>query len=82
MLTTERGKPLVSYSLEEGKFARYDVIQSAWNRLSEKIGGKIRLSMKHLRKTSASLLGEHPHYKFYATHFLADSPSKSPKSTT
>ena len=31
--------------------------------------------MKHLRKTSASLLGEHwPHYKFYATHFLADSP--------
>jgi integrase len=73
-LTTERGKPLVSYSLEEGKFARYDVIQSAWNRLSEKMGGKVRLSMKHLRKTSASLLGEHPHYKFYATHFLADSP--------
>jgi integrase len=74
VLTTERGKPLVTYSLEEGRFARYDVVQSAWNRLSEKMGAKIRLSMKHLRKTSASLLGEHPHYKFYATHFLADSP--------
>ena len=30
--------------------------------------------MKHLRKTSATLLGEHPQYKFYANHFLADSP--------
>ncbi|HYT88171.1 MAG TPA: hypothetical protein VEL76_05590, partial [Gemmataceae bacterium] len=29
---------------------------------------------KHLRKTSASILGEHPQYKFYALHFLADSP--------
>jgi integrase len=74
VLTTDKGKPLVSYSLEDGKFARYDVIQSAWNRLGEKMGGKIRLSMKHLRKTSASLLGEHPQYKFYATYFLADSP--------
>ncbi len=35
---------------------------------------KSRLGMKHLRKTSASLLGEHPQYKFYANHFLADSP--------
>ena len=38
------------------------------------MGGKIRLGMKHLRKTSATLLGEHPQYKFYANHFLADSP--------
>ena len=30
--------------------------------------------MKHLRKTSASLLGQHPHFKFFAKHFLADSP--------
>ena len=35
---------------------------------------KIRLGMKHLRKTSASILGQHPQYKFYANHFLADSP--------
>ena len=54
---------------------RYDAIQSAWTRLARKMGeAKIRLGMKHLRKTSASLLGQHPQYKFYATHFLADSP--------
>jgi hypothetical protein len=35
VLTTDKGEPLVSYSLEDGKFAGYDVIQSAWNRLSE-----------------------------------------------
>jgi integrase len=74
-LTTDEGKPLVRYWLEEGEMRRYDVIQSAWSRLAEKMKvKKIRLGMKHLRKTSASLLGEHPHYKFYANHFLADSP--------
>ncbi|WP_165252161.1 hypothetical protein [Paludisphaera soli] len=34
--------------------------------------------MKHLRKTSASMLGAHPQYKFYTTHFLADSPRGMP----
>jgi hypothetical protein len=54
---------------------RYDAIQSEWSRLAGKLGvKKIRLGMKHLRKTSASLLGQHPLFKYYATHFLADSP--------
>ena len=44
-------------------------------RLAEKLGlKKMRLGMKHLRKTAATLLGQHPQYKFYANHFLADSP--------
>lgn len=73
-LTTDEGNPLVRYWLEDGKMRRYDAIQSAWSRLAGKTGGKIRLGMKHLRKTSASLLGQHPHFKFYANHFLADSP--------
>jgi integrase len=73
-LTTDEGNPLVKYWLEDGKMRRYDSIQSAWARLGQKMGGKIRLGMKHLRKTSASLLGQHPQYKFYANHFLADSP--------
>jgi len=74
VLTTDEGNPLVRYWLEDGKFRRYDTIQSAWTRLGQKMGGKIRLGMKHLRKTSATILGEHPHYKFFANHFLADSP--------
>jgi integrase len=73
-LTTVEGNPLVKYWLEDGKMRRYDSIQSAWARLAQKMGRKIRLGMKHLRKTSATLLGEHPQYKFYANHFLADSP--------
>lgn len=75
VLTTDEGNPLVRYSLDGEKFSRYDVIQSAWTRLAEKLGKrKHRLGMKHLRKTSSTLLGEHPRYKFYTTHFLADSP--------
>jgi integrase len=74
-LTTDEGKPLVKYWLEDEKMRRYDVIQSAWSRLATKMKvKKIRLGMKHLRKTSASLLAGHPQYKFYANHFLADSP--------
>jgi integrase len=74
-LTTDEGKPLVRFWLEDGKMRRYDIIQSAWTRLADKMDlKKIRLGMKHLRKTSASLLGQHPQYKFYANHFLADSP--------
>src|SRR5262249_38550261 len=80
-LTTDEGKPLVRYWVEkqEGEDAasmrRYDAIQSAWSRLATKMKvRKIRLGMKHLRKTSASLLGQHTQYKFYANHFLADSP--------
>jgi hypothetical protein len=77
VLTSDKGEPLVSYSLEDDRFARYDVIQSAWNRPSEKRGGKIRLSMKHLRKMSASLLGKHRQYSLYTSHFLADSPRRT-----
>jgi integrase len=79
-LTTDEGKPLVCYWLEKegekaGEMRRYDVIQSAWSRLAAKMKvGKIRLGMKHLRKTAATALGRHPHYKFFANHFLADSP--------
>jgi integrase len=73
-LTTDEGNPLVRYWLEDGKMRRYDAVQSAWTRLGQKTGGRIRLGMKHLRKTSATILGSHPQYKFYANHFLADSP--------
>ncbi len=75
VLTTDEGNPLVRYWLEDGACRRYDVIHSAWTRLAGKLGlRKVRLGMKHLRKTSASLLAKHPQFKFYANHFLADSP--------
>jgi len=75
VLATEEGNPLVRYWVEDGKMRRYDCIHSAWTRLAEKIGlRKMRLGLKHLRKTAATLLGQHPQYKFYVIHFLADSP--------
>jgi integrase len=74
-LTTEEGNPLVRYWIEGGKMRRYDCIHSAWTRLAEKMDlTKMRLGMKHLRKTSSTLLGQHPQYKYFAGHFLADSP--------
>jgi integrase len=74
-LTTEEGKPLVRYWLENGEMRRYDCVHSAWTRLASKLGlRKMRLGMKHLRKTAASTLGQNPQYKFYCNHFLADSP--------
>jgi integrase len=74
-LTTDEGNPLVGERLEGEDYRKYDTIRSAWSRLAGKMGvKKIRLGMKHLRKTSATLLAQHPQYKFYANHFLADSP--------
>jgi integrase len=74
-LATDEGNPLVRYWVEEGKMRRYDCVHSAWTRLAEKMGlRKMRLGLKHLRKTGASLLAQHPQYKFYVIHYLADSP--------
>lgn len=75
VLRTEDGNPLVNEWLEDGKYRKYDAVRSSWHRLAERMGRKkMRLGLKHLRKTSSTLLGEHPQYKFYTTYFLADSP--------
>jgi hypothetical protein len=75
VLTSDEGKPLVKEWLDGGRYRKYDVIRSAWERLAKRMGMKrSRLGLKHFRKTSASLLGEHPQFKYYTTHFLADSP--------
>lgn len=75
LLTTKDGNPLVRYWLDNGEMRRYDCIQAAWTVVARRLKlPKMRLGMKHLRKTAASILGQHPQYKFYANHFLADSP--------
>jgi integrase len=75
VLVTDKGKPLVRYWIEGESMRRYDMVQAGWVRLTKKMkAGKIRLGMKHLRKTAASTLAGHPQFKFYANHFLADSP--------
>lgn len=75
VLTTKEGNLLVRYWLEDGEMRRYDCIQAAWTVVAKRLKvRKMRLGMKHLRKTAASILGQHPQFKFFANHFLADSP--------
>ncbi len=75
VLLSGNGKPLVRFWLENGRMKRYDLIQSLWARCGKQSKGlSLRLSLKHFRKTSATVLGQHPQYKFYCNHFLADSP--------
>ena len=81
-LTTDEGNPLVKYWLEDGKMRRYDAIQSAWTRLAEKMGGKIRLGMKHLRKTSATMLGSIRSSSSTRTTSWPTHPRPSPTSIT
>ncbi len=74
-LTNEEGNPLVRYWLDDGKLKRYDCVHAAWTRVAAKMGlTKMRLGLKHLRKTSSTVLGQHPQFKYYAAYFLADSP--------
>ncbi|MDR3582533.1 MAG: tyrosine-type recombinase/integrase [Candidatus Pacebacteria bacterium] len=75
VLTTGEGNPLARRWVESGKTKRYDLIGSAWERLAKRMGmAKHRLGMKHLRKTGASILAEHPQYKYYAGIYLAHAP--------
>jgi integrase len=74
VLVTANGKPLVPMSHRAGRLVRTDNIRSAYRRLLVRLkieGGK---PLKLIRKTSATILGQHPQYKFYAQYFLAHSP--------
>jgi integrase len=75
LLLSERGKPLVTAALVGGgRLKRTDAVKGAYRRLLARLKVKAAKPLKLVRKTSATLLGEHPHYKFYAQYFLAHSP--------
>jgi hypothetical protein len=76
---SEDGNPLVRFWLardggESGdkKLRRYDVIQSAYRRLLERV--RFRRPIESIRKTSSTLLGNHESYRWFAQYFLAESP--------
>jgi integrase len=72
VLLTELGTPLVDYRQEGGKMRRKDNIHGAYKRLAAIAG--VEKSIKYLRKTSATLLGTHPQYKYYVDYFLSHTP--------
>ncbi len=80
VLTNRNGSPLLVQRIVEGKVKKTDNIRSAYRRLVAKLANgdppvKIAKPMKHLRKTAASKLGEHPEYARYAQHFLGHAPA-------
>jgi integrase len=79
VLATRKGRPLVLKRLKvdaagKEKLSRSDSIKSAYRRLCDRLGVEKPKPPKLVRKTSSSLLAMHPLYKFYAQHFLAQSP--------
>jgi integrase len=72
-LTTIHGAPLVQDKHRvDGSLIRSDAIHSAWVRLCRKVEKPIQL--KQLRKTSASLLANHPTHSRWVDHFLGHVP--------
>ena len=72
VLVTKDGRPLCAYWIEGDRERRYDTVRGLYARVKETAG--LTKPMKNLRKTSATKLGAHPMYKFYAQYFLAQSP--------
>jgi integrase len=69
VLVTQSGSPWI---LEVDGKSRSDSISSTFRATCRK--AKVRVAPKDLRTTSASMLAEHPTYKFYTDHFLGHSP--------
>ncbi|MEI7686113.1 MAG: hypothetical protein WCL32_13900 [Planctomycetota bacterium] len=76
VLVTKSGKPWVINEIESkigGKYRNSNSIASCFRNAVAKVNG-LKISPKDLRTTAATLLADHPTFKFYALHFLADSP--------
>ena len=70
VLLTETGLPLVHRRLEGSEAKAKDAIAMRFWRLRARL--KIGFSLKQLRKTSATMLENHPEYGRYAQFFLGD----------
>jgi len=73
LIVTSKGGPLVAKKLDGTKGKKCDNIKSAYIRLANRLDVPPKPLML-IRKTSASMLGEHKEYKFYAQYFLAQAP--------
>jgi integrase len=72
VLLNEANQPLLHFAKTEKGVKRSDSIGMQLYRLRQKT--KIKKSILHLRKTSATLLASHKSYKYYVQYFLAQSP--------
>ena len=77
VLTNRKGAPLKSTEIIDGREKTSDNIRSAYFRLVKKLGIRKdkQKPLKLLRKTSATMLGEHAEYGKFVQHFLGHAPS-------
>lgn len=77
VLLTQSGTKWVQTNVSQaGKVNRTDCISEAYGRLKNKLRNEPIAweSLKHFRKTSASLIGNHPEFARLVTEFLGHSP--------
>lgn len=69
----KQGRPLKMERVEEGGgYIKSDTVRHVWERLREKL--KLTKHYKHLRKTGATTLGKHKHYKSFVPLYLGHAP--------
>lgn len=74
VLVSRSGQPLKrSWINAEGKLSKVDAIGRNYQRLRQRLG-IARSPLKLIRKTSASLLDEHPEFGRYVQYFLGHAP--------
>lgn len=75
VLLNANGKPLRNRQIREnGTTTNFDNIRMAYDRLTKKLKQKKAKTLKHIRKTSASILESHETFGRYAQHFLGHAP--------
>ncbi len=70
VLVTRDGLPLVRLHLVNGRLKKSDAVRLAWRRIE----CPIKIGLKHLRKTSATLLGGNKDFASVADLFLGHAP--------
>lgn len=75
VLVNANGDPLRNRQMrEDGTSTNFDNIRTAYDRLTHKLKLKKSKTLKHIRKTSASILESHESFGRYAQHFLGHAP--------
>ncbi|QDU87914.1 Phage integrase family protein [Pirellulimonas nuda] len=75
VLLNRGGKPLVQVTLEsDGRIKKSDAVRSAFSRAAKAADLDKGKSFKNLKKTSATLLYDHPQYNGVKDHFLGHAP--------
>ena len=69
---TERGTPLVTGWIEDGKPRKKDLISNTWQ--NWKAIHKCPIPLCKFRSVAATALESHPHYGRYTSYFLGHSP--------